>query len=96
LIADQKTGALQPEILQEKAISILIEFVLPDTATSELMTMVGELADEVSTVFNVSVALRADGKGRSPLSELFGSGIRRLPNGKVNLGLAQGIAKRRS
>ena len=96
LIADEKTGALNPEILNEKAISILIEFILPDTATGELMAIVGELAGEVNTVFNVSVGLHADEAGRSPLAELFGRDIRTLPNGKVNLGLAHGIVKRES
>ena len=93
LIADPKTGALEPEILNEKAISILIEFIVPHTAAQELMTILGELSDEVTTVFNVSVALRAREAGLSPLSELFGPGIQSLPNGKVNLGLAHGIAK---
>ena len=93
LVADPKTGALKPEILNEKAISILIEFIVPHTAAQELMTILGELSDEVTTVFNVSVALRAKEDGRSPLSELFGPGIQSLPNGKVNLGLAQGIAE---
>ena len=93
LVADPKTGALKPEILSEKAISILIEFIVPDTAAQELMTILGELSGEVTTVFNVSVALRAEEGGLSPLSDLFGSGIQSLPNGKVNLGLAQGIAE---
>jgi ferredoxin len=93
LIADPETGALKPEILDEKAISILIEFIVPRAAAQELMTILGELSDEVSTVFNVSVALRADEDGLSPLSDLFGPGVQSLPNGKVNLGLAQGIAE---
>jgi ferredoxin len=93
LVADPKTGALKPEILNEKAISILIEFIVPDTAVQELMTILGELSDEVTTVFSVSVALRAKEGGLSPLSDLFGLGIQSLPNGKVNLGLAQGIAE---
>jgi ferredoxin len=93
LIADPKTGALEPEILNEKAISILIEFIVPDTAVQELMTILVELSDEVTTVFSVSVALRAKEGGLSPLSDLFGPGIQSLPNGKVNLGLAHGIAE---
>jgi ferredoxin len=93
LIANPKTGALKPEILNEKAISILIEFIVPDTAARELMTILRELSDEVTTVFNASLALRAREGGLSPLSDLFGPGIQGLPNGKVNLGLAHGIAE---
>jgi hypothetical protein len=96
LVADPQTGALKSEILNEKAISILIEFLVPETAKQELLRILRELSDEVTTVFNVSVALRASEDGRSPLSDLFGTGIWSLPNGKVNLGLAEGIAKERS
>ncbi|UCD85511.1 MAG: hypothetical protein JSU92_04795, partial [Deltaproteobacteria bacterium] len=94
LIEDPLTGALKPEILQEKAMSVLVEFILPDTAVKELLGMINELSDRVETVFNVSVALRADQDGRSPFRDLFGPGIFSLPNGKVNLGLAEGIGKK--
>ncbi len=88
LIADQRTGALRAEILDEKVISALIEFVLPDAAAGELLEMARELSSEVDTVFNVCVALRANGDGSSPLGSLFGPDTFRLPNGKVNIGLA--------
>ncbi len=87
LIENPVTGALRPEILQEKMISVLVEFILPDTAVKELLAIIHELSDEVETVFNVSVAFRAYQDGRSPLRDLFGPGIFSLPNGKVNLGL---------
>jgi ferredoxin len=93
LIADRETGALEPEILNEKAISILIEFIVPHAAVQELMAILRKLSQEVTTVFNVSVALRAKEGGLSPLSDLFGPGVRSLPNGKVNLGLAHAIAE---
>ena len=92
LIADQKTGALRAEILDEKVISALIEFVLPDAAAGELLEIVRELSGEVGTVFNVSVALRANGDGSSPFGDLFGPDTFSLPNGKVNIGLAAGLA----
>ena len=93
LVVDPKTGALDPEVLDEKAISILIEFIVPDTKVQELTGILTELSSEVTTVFNVSVALRAKQSGLSPLSDLFGPDVRSLPNGKVNLGLAHGIAE---
>jgi len=92
LIEDRATGTLKPEILDEKIISCVVEFLLPDTAADELMTMARELSGEVDSVFNLSVALRADEAGRSRLEELFGPDIFHLPNAKVNLGMAQWIA----
>ena len=93
LVADKTTGALRPEVLNEKVISALVEFLMPDTAVAELMAMAAELGGEVKTVFNLSVALRARPDGSSPAAGLFGPGQFRLPNGKVNLGLAAGIVK---
>jgi len=94
LIADPQTGALEPEVLDEKVISALLEFVLPEDAAGELLEMARELSGEVDTVFNVCVALRADADGSSPLTRLFGPGVFSLPGGKVNIGLAAGVARR--
>jgi hypothetical protein len=93
LIDDPETGALKPEILDEKIISCVIEFVLPDTAADELMTMVRVLSAEVESVFSLSVALRADEQGQSPFEELFGSDVFCLPNAKANIGMAAGIGR---
>jgi ferredoxin len=92
LIADPETGALDAEVLDEKVISALVEFVLPEGAARELLEIARELSGEVDTVFNVCVALRANPDGSSPFASLFGSDVWSLPNGKVNIGLAAGIA----
>jgi len=91
LVKDPDTGAIDPEVLDEKVISALVEFIVPDSAAQELLSMVEQLSAEVQTVFNVSVALRADQEGNSPLHELLGADIFSLPNGKVNIGMAEGI-----
>jgi hypothetical protein len=92
LIADRNTGALEPEVLNEKIISCVLEFVIPDTAARQLMQMVHELAAEVDSVFSLSVALRADENGRSNFRDLFGPDVFCLPNAKVNIGMAENIA----
>ncbi len=92
LIADPATGALKPEILREKAISVLVEFIVPESAVPEVRTLLDELADEVETVFSVGVAVRAEPDGTSRFDALFGPEVFRLPSGKVNIGIAQGIS----
>ena len=94
LIVDPQTGALKPEILNEKAISVLVEFLLPRNAVPAVQKIIQELSLEIETVFSLSVALRALPDGRSPFRDLFGEEIFSLPNGKVNLGLAEGIAEK--
>jgi ferredoxin len=93
LIDHPETGALKPEILDEKVISCVIEFLLPSGAAEELMAMVGELAGEVESVFSLSVALRADEQGEPHFEEIFGPDIFRLPNAKVNLGVSQHVVE---
>ncbi len=92
LINDPKTGALKPDILDEKVISCVIEFIMPDAAADELMTMVRRLSGEVESVFSLSVGLRADEQGKSRFEEVFGPDIYKFPNTKVNIGAAQPIA----
>jgi ferredoxin len=93
LIANPKTGALKPEILNEKVISCVIEFILPDAAAEELMKMVRELSGEVESLFSLSVGLRADEQGKSRFEEVFGPDVFRFPNQKANIGAAQPITE---
>ena len=92
LVADPARRTLKPEVLNEKAISVLVEFLLPESDVASLKSMLEELAAEVETVFSVGIALRAEPDGSSPFEALFGPEAFQLPNGKVNLGLARGIA----
>lgn len=92
LIGDPKTGALKTEILNEKVISCVIEFILPDAAADELMKIVQEISGEVESVFSLSVGLRADEQGKSNFERVFGPDVYCLPNTKANIGVAQSIA----
>jgi hypothetical protein len=91
LIADPKTGVMKSEILREKIISCVVEFVMPERDAGKLLSIVHELEQEVQTVFNISVALRANEDGSSTFDRLFGANTFRLPWAKVNLGMAMGI-----
>ncbi len=91
LVADSSTGALEEEVLYEKVISALVEFILPEGAADELMSIMAELEALVETVMNLSVALPARPDGSSPLYELFGKDVWSLANGKVNIGIAEDI-----
>ncbi len=91
LVDDPARGALKPEILRERAISVLVEFIVPEGDVSKLLRMLEDLGGEVETVFNVSIAHRAARDGLSRFGDLFDDEVFRLPNGKVNLGAAQHI-----
>lgn len=93
LVDDFLTGALKPEVLNEKVISCLLTFVLPRTAGSQLIDIIHELEGQVESCFSVSVVLKAEEDGLSPFDEVFGPETSRLPWVKINLGLAEGIGE---
>jgi len=90
-VVDPAVGSLKPEILREKAISCLVEFIVPEAAAGEVLRLIRELDQEIRTVFSVCVAVRADKAGKPRLQEVFGPEIHSIPQVKVNLGMARGI-----
>jgi len=90
LIADTKTGSLKPEILKEKVLSAIAEFVVEEAKAIPLIEDLRVfLNQELETVATMSVIARTDEEGRSDFREkLERAGIQTYPNGKVNLGLA--------
>jgi NAD-dependent dihydropyrimidine dehydrogenase PreA subunit len=90
LIIDRSTGALKPEVLNEKVLSAIAEFLVPE---AEALDFIGEMKEfldaELDTVATMSVISRADENGDSEfMGRLKEQGIDIYPNGKVNLGLA--------
>jgi len=90
LIADPDTGALRPEILGEKVLSAIAEFVVAeDRALDVIDELKSFLNAELDTVATMSVIARTGPDGRQMfLDKLKAHGERPYPNGKVNVGLA--------
>jgi hypothetical protein len=90
LIADSATGALKPEILNEKVLSAIAEFLVPeDKALDFIDEMKDFMNSELDCVATMSVISRADEDGESDfLQRLKENGVDIYPNGKVNIGMA--------
>lgn len=90
LIADRKTGALKPEILGEKVISAIVEFMVSEEKAVEFIKEMSRFLNaELNAVATMSVISRADEKGVSGLIDtLKRNNIRYYSNGKVNIGMA--------
>lgn len=91
LIADRSSGALKPEILQEKVLSAIVEFLMPEDGAAVFATeMARFLNAELDSVATMSVICRADDRGEVLfLQQLKAAGFSPYPNGKVNIGMAQ-------
>jgi hypothetical protein len=93
LMEDPKTGKIKQDVLNEKALSAIIECLYPIEKFEEIMNALKEVAKEVDTVFSVEVINRADSDGSYPLrKKLDQMGIPYYINGKQNVGLGRPVA----
>ncbi len=90
LITDPTTGSLRPEILGEKVLSAIVEFVADETKALDFIDELERFLNaELDTVATMSVIARADEDGNSDfLQRLKKNGQEPYPNGKVNIGMA--------
>lgn len=90
LIADPKTGALKPEVRDEKVLSAIVEAIVPEEAFGRILEEVRAIAAEADTVISVGVIGKAAADGRVPAAEAMRrAGLTPSVNGKVNVGLGR-------
>jgi NAD-dependent dihydropyrimidine dehydrogenase PreA subunit len=93
LMTDVQTGTLREDILDEKALSCIIEFdvALPDLA--EVLSTMREVARQIDTVFAVDLISVVDEDGSIPTVPIAESlGLKPSIAGKTNVGLARPLA----
>jgi NAD-dependent dihydropyrimidine dehydrogenase PreA subunit len=90
LIEDRGTGALRPEVLGERVLSAIAEFLVPEEeAIDFIREMKRFLNSEMDCLVTMSVISRARPDGRPDfLQKLKDYGVAVYPNGKVNIGMA--------
>ena len=90
LIADQSTGVLRPELLNEKVMSAIAETKTRIEHVPEVLDAVDRVSREIDTVLAVAVSTRCDENGEekvlSALLEEHGYSYKRA---KTNLGLGR-------
>jgi NAD-dependent dihydropyrimidine dehydrogenase PreA subunit len=90
LIADPHTGALKPEVLDEKVLSTIVEAIIPLGRFQQVMAAVRQIAAETDTVFSFDVIGKVAPDGSIPAAqEMRKAGIRPSFNGKMNVGLGR-------
>jgi NAD-dependent dihydropyrimidine dehydrogenase PreA subunit len=95
LVTNRATGELKPEVLGEKVLSAIVEFVVPaDQALSILGELIDFLNTGLDTVATISLIVRHQKDGSAIFLEQLkdhGSqfGYTPYPNGKVNIGMAR-------
>ncbi|MFX1411705.1 MAG: indolepyruvate ferredoxin oxidoreductase subunit alpha [Promethearchaeota archaeon] len=85
-----KQGHIKEELKNERVLSALIEFKIPNIKLNEILQIIREVEKEIDTVFTVGIIARAKEDGFVPLIELLKEkGFEVQPNAKINVGLGK-------
>lgn len=89
-IVDKKTGKFDPEILDERALSGIIELSVPDDKLLEVINAVIKAAEEIDTVLSLDCVCIVDEDGNIAAKKMLDeAGIYYRPNCKTNVGLGR-------
>ena len=90
LMVDPKTGELEPEILNERALSAIIEFIIPEDRLGEILDTVKRASQKIDTVFALDLIRKLDKDAvLEMLNTVESSGFSYRPNNKTNIGLGR-------
>lgn len=87
LMTDVATGAIRPDILGEKVLSVIVEIKVPLERVAGVLAAVREVSRRLDTVVAVGVSTRCHPDGSEPLAELLQREGYPAYRGKTNLGL---------
>jgi NAD-dependent dihydropyrimidine dehydrogenase PreA subunit len=90
LMSDAGRGILKEEVLNERVLSAIIEFKLPEERLEVILPAIKQVAVTLETVFSLGVMSVLPPEGPDPVAEKIKAlGFSLRPNGKVNLGLGR-------
>ncbi len=93
LMVDRKKGLINPEVLNEKVLSAIVEFMIPVERLPEVLEVLDRVSREIDTVFSGDIISRVDADGAvSYVREIQARGRFVSINGKSNVGLGRPLA----
>jgi NAD-dependent dihydropyrimidine dehydrogenase PreA subunit len=94
LMTDKSTGKIREDVLQEKALSAIIECDVAMDQLERLLSVIKATAPKLDTVFSLDLICRAGEKGElATLPIAQKAGFTPRPNTKNNLGFGRPFAK---
>jgi glycine/D-amino acid oxidase-like deaminating enzyme len=90
IMADRKTGRLDPAVVGERALSAIIELVVPLERLGLVLEKVKATAPRLKTVFSLDVISLVHPDGSIPTRPILeAAGFTARPNAKTNVGLGR-------
>lgn len=94
LMIDRKKGFINPEVLGEKVLSAIVEFLAPAEKLPRVLEILDRVSKEINTVFSGDIISRIGADGSVPYLKAIQDMNRFLSiNGKSNVGLGKPLAK---
>jgi hypothetical protein len=90
LMTDKSTGEINPEVMNERVLSGILEFEIPLEKADALLKDVVKVSQEIDTVFSLDVISFVEKDGRIPIYKILKrNGFTPSPDGKNNMGLGK-------
>ncbi len=89
LMSDTKTGAMRPEIMNEKVMSCILEFKTDTARMTEILKTVEDEVSQMDTVVALGVAVRCDEKGNDTVRDQLRAMGYDAWRAKINIGLGR-------
>jgi hypothetical protein len=94
LMTDPGRGTIDPDILDEKVLSAILELRIPMEGVATLLEVLRRVAGEIDTVMSVGIAARCDEDGCNELETILPDSGVEILRAKTNLGLGRPSATR--
>jgi len=93
LLVDREKGTINPEVLGEKVLSAIVEFMIPQEKLPRVLEVIERVSKEIDTVFSGDIISRVGIDGSVPYPQVIQKMNRFLSvNGKSNVGLGRPLA----
>jgi hypothetical protein len=91
-MSDQEKGTLNPDILNEKVMSAIIEFRVSMEEVVHVLGLLRQLATEIPTIMAIGIATRCDENGGTELEQILEDCGYETLRAKTNIGLGRPAA----
>ncbi len=93
-MVDRATGKMNPEILDERVMSAIVEGTISIEKLADVIKAVKKAASQIDTVFSLEFIDRPEADRSVPMEKILKEqGVAYYPNGKFNLGLGRPLVQ---
>lgn len=94
MMSDRNTGKFKEELLNERVLSAIVEFAVPEAQVPSIIQCIQEVTPQLDTVFSFCICSRVNEEGVAPHVKIVEDlGLWISPNAKTNIGLGRPLAK---